>query len=383
MTAGRIDHSPRSGENYKYLQVSWGLMFSLNPFAGTALEALFDSIVPDFLLAFTFFTAASYAVLGRQFGRERPAAAMSVAFGAALAVGLVWWEQAKDVSIRDLGPLAVGFALLMLAAVVYAALHRVGGNWAGVAAACGTGLLIAVLFGMPWPIKARFVVWTALALLLVGLLAFLLHHRVELGHVRSAPAEIVSVRHDLGDLRQDRGVAEHLAGSLHQLRTEADFLPRRPDLAGDFMVQVRRLLPEEGWLTQRLAQLREKAHYARAGHVARIDELRAHLDELPPTARAKLGQELAARYAELQLDQRLERLDRAVAEVERRIRGLTAEAEVCAAQHDYPRVQGLLDDAAKLQDHNAKLLQIIERTEARLLKVARELAAQTDGVSGG
>ena len=82
-------------------------MFSLNPFAGTALEALFDSIVPDFVLAFTFFTALCFAVLGRQFGRERPAAAMSIALGAALATGLIWWEQANDVSIHDLGPVAM------------------------------------------------------------------------------------------------------------------------------------------------------------------------------------------------------------------------------------------------------------------------------------
>jgi hypothetical protein len=358
-------------------------MFPLNPFAGTALEALFDSIVPDFVLAFTFFTALCFAVLGQQFGRERPAAAMSIALGTALAIGLVWWEQASDLSIRDLGPIAVGFALLMLAAVVYAALHRVGGNWAGVAAGCGTALLIAVLFGMPWPAAGRIIVWAALTLLLVGLLTFLLHQRVELGRVQSVPAEIVRVRHDLRDLEQDRQVADDLACNLRQLRTEADFLPRRPDLAGDFMVQLRRLLPEEGWLTQRLAQLREKAHYARAGHVARIEELRAHLDELPPPARAKLGQELAARYAELQLDKRLERLDYAVAEVERRIRALTARAEACVANHDFPRVEGLLDEASSLQAHNARLLRIIERTEARLLKTARGLAAQTDGVSGG
>ena len=49
-------------------------MFSLNPFAGTALRVPFNSIVPDFLLAFTFFAAASDAVLGQQLGRERPAA---------------------------------------------------------------------------------------------------------------------------------------------------------------------------------------------------------------------------------------------------------------------------------------------------------------------
>jgi hypothetical protein len=356
-------------------------MFSLNPFAGTALEALFDSIVPDFVLAFTFFTASCFAVLGRQFGRERPAAAMSVALGAALATGLVWWEQAHDVSVRDLGPLAVGFALLMLATVIYVALHRIGGDWAAVALACGLGLFIALLFGLPRLFAGRIVAGVALIFLMVGLGAFLLHHRIELGHVRPAPVEVVHVRRELRDLDQDRRIAEHLSTQLQQLRTEADFLITRPDVAGDFMIQLRRLLPEEGWLTQRLAQLRETAHYARAGHLARVGQLREFVGQLPPEARAKAAQELVARYAELRLDVRLERLDRAVAEFERRIRALTAEAESCVANHDYPKVQGLLDAAAKLQDHNAKLLCIIERTEARLLNVARELAAQTGGVS--
>ena len=53
-------------------------MVSLNPLAGPALAPLFDSILPDFVLAFTFFTALCYAVVDRHSGRQRPAAAVSV-----------------------------------------------------------------------------------------------------------------------------------------------------------------------------------------------------------------------------------------------------------------------------------------------------------------
>lgn len=357
-------------------------MFSLNPFAGTALEALFDSIVPDFLLAFTFLTAASYAVLGRQFGRERPAAAMSVALGAALAIGLVWWEQAHDVSIRDLGPIAILLALLVLAGVVYAAVQHTGGRWAGLAIALAAGLLVGSLLGTPWPIDTGMIATIGFIAFIVGVLVFLSHRQIEHGHVQLAPVEFAQVRRDLRDVDQDRRIAEHLGTELQQLRAESDFLISRPDVAGDFMTQLRRLLPEQGWLTQRLSQLRETAHYARAGHLARIHELREIVNKLPPEARAKAAQELSQRYAELQLDVRVERLDRAVAEVERRIRDLMARAEACVANHEYPKVHGLLDEAARLQDHNAKLLRLIEGSEQRLLGAARQIAQQQGGVSG-
>ena len=108
-------------------------------------DDLLDGLLPDFVLAFTLFTALCYAVLGRAFGRERPAAAMSVALGLALAIGMVWWEMRAELSVRDLGPIAVGLALVVLAGVVYAATQRVGGNWAGAGTALGVCLMIGVL----------------------------------------------------------------------------------------------------------------------------------------------------------------------------------------------------------------------------------------------
>jgi len=73
---------------------------------------LFETLLPDFVLAFTFFTSVCYAVLGKRFGRQRPAIAMSATIGFALAVGLVWWEEANDFSIRDLGPVGKVICLL-------------------------------------------------------------------------------------------------------------------------------------------------------------------------------------------------------------------------------------------------------------------------------
>ena len=75
------------------------------------LYELMESQLPDFVLAFAFFTSITYAVLGKRFDKQRPAIAMSAAIGFALSIGLVWWERANDLSIRDLGPIAVGFAI--------------------------------------------------------------------------------------------------------------------------------------------------------------------------------------------------------------------------------------------------------------------------------
>jgi hypothetical protein len=63
------------------------------PFNNMGIGGLFETLLPDLLLAFTFFTALAYAVLGRRFGQQRPAIAMSAAVGLALASGLVWWEH--------------------------------------------------------------------------------------------------------------------------------------------------------------------------------------------------------------------------------------------------------------------------------------------------
>ena len=79
---------------------------------------------------------------------------------------------------------------------------------------------------------------------------------------------------------------------------------------------------------------------------------------------------------ELQLDVRIERLDRSVAACERRVRDLTLKAQGCLRDHDHRTLVDILKVAEKLQHQVGKLVRIIERTEAKLLDLAKQLATQ-------
>ena len=150
----------------------------------------------------------------------------------------------------------------------------------------------------------------------------------------------------------------------------------------DVRLQLGRVLPQEGALTERLAQLRAQCHHMRVGDAARFEQLRRSVDQLSPEAQQHLNARLSEQYAALRLDARLERLDRAVAELERRVRQLTSRAQQRLAAYDYQVVPALLEEAERLQVHNVHLLRIIELTEARLLFAVNHLAAETPEVSG-
>ena len=358
----------------------------MRPVLRNALElpaaGWFETLLPDFALAVSFFTALAYAVLGRRLGHQRPAAVVAVAIGLALSVGLVSWEYAHRWSVRDLGPVAVGFALIILAGVIYQAIRGVGGGWAGAGIAFGASLLAGWTLGVDWPVNTGVVQTLIIAALLVGVLSFLIHRHGHQWLPQHPSAERARVAHDMRDLYQDRRLGDWLRGGLSRLREESRWLGRRPDLAGDVMRQLRRLLPAEGHLTERLSQLRERAYVLRAGHVARIREIERDVAKMSPQEQRRISRGLRLRYKELRLDARLERLDQSVAETERRIRDLTRAAERCLAAHEYRQVPGLLDEAVKLQDHNARLFNVIERTEARLRAAAKRVAKETPTVEG-
>jgi len=147
-------------------------------------------------------------------------------------------------------------------------------------------------------------------------------------------------------------------------------------------VQLKRMLPAQGYLTERMAQLRAKAHQIRNGHIARLGETKYVFSKLPVSAKKKASVELAARYNQLiGIDTRLERLDKAVAENEHRIRELTSQAQQYTARYDYQRLTDCLKAAEKLQRHNSKLFKIIDRTERKLTAIAKKIARETREVN--
>ena len=332
------------------------------------------------------FTALTYAAVGKRFAHQRPAAAMSAAIGLALASGLVWWEYERGWSVRNLGPLAVGFAVILLAMVMYQGIRQVGGTWAGAGIAFGASILVAWVLGFEWPVAVAIVQTLAIVALVAGVVAFVAH-----SHGRgpgpgqlskslkpsvpasSAESEWSDVRHDMRDLTEDSRVGGRIGEALHGLRERASGLFSRPGETPDVLAQLRQVLPAEGWLTERLTRLREKAQHFKQGHLTRIEELRDAVGKLPKAARKRAARELAARYEELKLDKRLERLDASVAENEKRIKTLTAEAQHAAGRYDYRKMTEVLEAAEKLQAHNSRIFRLIDRSERHLETLARKI----------
>ena len=263
---------------------------------------LLDSLLPDFVLSFAFFTALIYAAVGKRFDHQRSATMLAVAIGLAFSISLVWWEYQHDFSMKDLGPIAVGFAVILLGGVMYRAIRQVGGTFAGAGIALGASLIVGWILGLDWYIDPRIVQTVTTVALIIGILAFLTHRGRGLGYVGRASPDYTAIRHDTRDLYDDRRVARQLRNRFRHLRREADHLHERPADADDIMLQLRRMLPAEGWLTERLATLRARAHVMRKGHIARIEEIQGQIKGLPPHVKRLAAKAMAARYKELNFD---------------------------------------------------------------------------------
>jgi len=307
---------------------------------------------------------------------------MSVSIGFALSIGLVWWEQANDLSIRNLGPIAIGFAILVLSFVMYQSIKHVGGIWAGASITIGACILIAQLLKLNIPVDSEIIQTIIVVTLMVGLIAFLSHTKSPSINFPRVSPNLPDVRHDMADLYRNRHLSNKLSRNMRSLRKEAKTLNEHPQDAGNVLVQLKKMLPAQGYLTERMAQLRAKAHQIRNGHIARLEETKYVFSKLPVSEKKKASAELAARYNQLiGIDTRLERLDKVVAENEHRIRELTSQAQQYTARYDYQKLTDSLKAAEKLQHHNSKLFKIIERTEGKLATIAKKIAKETKEVN--
>ncbi len=352
-------------------------MRPLNILDHLTLAEWLESLLPDFVLAFAFFTSAAYAVLGKRFEKQRPAIVMSAAIGLSLSIGLVWWEQANSYSIRDLGPIAVGFALLVLSLVMYQSVKLADGSWAGAGITIGACIIIAQILGVEVLVDHQAVQTITTVALLLGIFAFLMHTQGRVRHIVPARSSVPDYKAETARLYRDRHLSENLTKRAKKLKSQADQLNEHPEDAGNVMLQIKRMLPAEGYLTQRMAQLRTKAHQIRNGHIARLEETRQLFKDMPTPAKKKASADLSAKYNELiGIDTRLERLDNTAAENERRIRELTARAQALTARYDYKGLHDCIKVAEKLQHHNSHLFKIIERTEKKLSAITKQVSKE-------
>jgi len=292
-----------------------------------------------------------------------------------LSIGLVWWEQSKGYSIKDLGPIAIGFAIIVLAFVMYQSIRQIGGSWAGAGITIGACILVAKIIGLDVPIDSEIIQSVTVAALIIGILALLFHtrgHSIRFPHHRTDSPKI---RRNMTDLYRERHLSGQLDKRMKKLRRQSGTLNERPEGAGDVLLQLKRMLPAEGYLTERMSQLRAKAQQVRNGHIARLEETRHVFAKLPTSAKKKAAADLAARYNQIiGIDTRMERLDKAVAENEKKILNLTRQAQTHAAKYNHQKLYETIKAAEKLQHHNSKLFKLIEQTENKLSLIAKKVA---------
>jgi len=307
---------------------------------------------------------------------------MSVALGVALATGLIWWENDHGWSIRSLGPIALVIALALLAAVLFGAARKQGGFWAGVGIAIGICIPMALVLGVQPSNDTGLVGLLIIAGSVLGALAIVVHR-----HRQGPGSPSVISRVELADARRDRrridrsyDTSNWIRQNLKRARLRTGSLTDHPGERADLVLQIRRILPVEGQLTRRMAALREKAHRIRNGHISRLEETKLAYSRLPTSAKKKAAEQLIARYRALAgIDDRLEQLDRKVAETERHVKLLTIEAQEIVARYEFPKVEGTLKRAERLQARNSHLLKVIDRTERKLAEIVRSVAEQAQG----
>ena len=264
---------------------------------------------------------------------------------------------------------------------MYQSIKHVGGFWAGAGITIGACILIAQLLKMNIPIDSEIIQTITVTALIIGLMAFLSHTKSPSIRFPRVSTKLPEVNHDMGDLYRERHLSNQLTGKMRKLRKKAKSLNEHPRQSGDVLAQLKKMLPAEGYLTERMAQLRAKAHQIRNGHVARLEETRGVFSKLPVSEKKKASAELAARYNQLiGIDTRLERLDRSVAENERRVRELTSQAQRYTANYDFKELTACLKVAEKLQHHNSRLFKIINRTESKLTSIAKKIAKEAKQV---
>jgi hypothetical protein len=338
------------------------------------------SLLPDFVLAFAFFTAVSYSTLYDRF-KHRSTVVIAVALGLALSLGLIWWERENNLSLLHLGPLALAIFFLVLALALFPALKKAGGLWAGILLTAAVLFLVAQPFQITLPIDPARIFTTMGVILIFGFLLLLIHKSKPF----YSPPTLPAVKPDQPSLNRqfrERHLSDQLSRRMSGLKKEARSLIDRPEDVSDIAKQIQQMLPAQGYLTEKMAQLRAKAHQIRHGHIARLEETKQVFQSLPTSAKKKAAGELVLRYNQMiGIDTRLERLDQAVAENEKRIRQLTLLARKQVRQNDHQKLYYTFKSAEKLQKHNSRLFKIIDRTEKKLSALAQQIAQQVNSFS--
>ena len=342
------------------------------------IRELTSGYMPDFLIAFTFFTSLCFAIFRRRFNHRSAEIGLSASLGTALATGLVWWEYNNNLSIRDTGSIGILLLSIVVTVAIYNTIKQSGSKSAALIITLAA-ILTFISLNRSLPVNTANLYALILLMILLGFIVLavkriLSESRPGLTHL---PHQTELADDTIKQIHRDRGLNFNLDKHLRKLKNEAQLLKRDPAKAPQVYQQISGLLPAEGYLTEKMARLREKAHQIRSGHVARLKETQSLTRHLPPARLAQVSAKLiTSYYAELDFEKRLERLDNAVAVNEKKIVNLLKQARICSKEYKFQQIPDLLQHAEKLQQQNEKLFKLIEHTESKLSEIARKIAKQ-------
>lgn len=92
---------------------------------------------------------------------------------------------------------AIGFAIIVLALVMYQAIHQVGGSWAGAGIALGTSIMITKILGLKLPLDNEVILTVMIVTLIVGILSFLFHRHYNYPKRQYSRPFVRDIRHDM------------------------------------------------------------------------------------------------------------------------------------------------------------------------------------------
>jgi len=345
------------------------------------IRQLTSGYIPDFLIAFTFFTSLCFAIFRKRFNHRSAEAGLSISLGLALATGLVWWEHDHNLSIRNTGSIGILLSLIVICTVIYKTAKHSGSKPAAIIITLAA-ILTFVSLNKSLTINLADLYALIFAMILLGFIILAVKnitseacfHNLGLAHT---PTQLELPDETIKRIHRDRGLNFNLDKHLRKLKNEANLLKRDPAKAPKLYQLISSLLPAEGYLTQRMASLRTKAHKIRSGHIARLNETKSLTKHLPPTRLAQASAKLISTYhKELDMEKRLERLDTAVATNEKKIIEMLRRARALSLAHRFKDIPDLIKQAEKLQHQNVHIFKIIERSEQKLSKLAQRIAKQ-------
>ncbi|AQT68735.1 hypothetical protein STSP2_01907 [Anaerohalosphaera lusitana] len=323
---------------------------------------LADSLWTDFVISFTLFTSVCYAVLSRRLNHHRPAAAASTAIGLALSLSLTFWQSANNFSLADLGPLAVSFAAVVIAVVIFGVFRQVVGSLPAAMLSFGVCLVTALSPGLNPPISHDLIALVAFLIVAAALYMVLTNHGQPRIYPQSTPPQSSPDKQ-----RQPAQLSASIEKQICQAEQNSTRLENDPQNIGQLQRQIEDILPKTSALTDQMARLRKQAAFVKNGQLQRIKKLRMRLMRTPPEQRAAVAANMKKAYKELKFDDRIERLDYAVAETEKRVRDCLNRSIQLLNAGDTAGLIRMLDRARRLQRHNQKLETVIERSKEKLI----------------